>query len=351
MTAAGHCPSPLRKHLEDAMNGKLRRIWSLPGLVAVAAIAFSPLTANAQPQTSSSYPNRPIRLVVGFAPGGSNDILARVLAERLHKVLGQPVVVENKPGAGGATAASFVKGQEPDGYTLMVGASGAMVVGPAVSAQTPYDTARDFEPISILATFPLVLVVSADAPFKSLPDFIEWTKKNSSSANYASASPTFTLAFELLKLKTGATLQRVSYRGTNDAVVAVFSKQVTAAMTDTLPAMPLVQDGKLRALAVTAPVRLPQLPDVPTTAEAGVAGAEAIFWSGLFAPKGTPKDITARLEAEVHKVMQEEEVRQRLRTVATEAASNTSQEFAARIASELQSWSTVAKSANVQLDQ
>jgi tripartite-type tricarboxylate transporter receptor subunit TctC len=350
MTAADHRPSPLAQHLEDAMNGRLRS-WSLPGLVAVAAIAFSPLTGNAQPQASSSYPDRPVRIVVGFAPGGGNDILARLLAERLQKVLGQSVIVENKPGAGGATAASFVKGQDPDGYTLMVGASGAMVVGPAVSAQTAYDTRRDFEPISILATFPLVLVVSADAPFKSLPDFIEWTKKNPSSANYASASPTFTLAFELLKLKTGATLQRVSYRGTNDAVVAVLSRQVTAAMTDTLPAMPLLQDGKLRALAVTAPARLPQLPDVPTTAEAGVAGAEAIFWSGLFAPKGTPKDITARLQAEVHKVMQDEEVRKRLRTVATEAASNTSQEFAARIASELQSWSTIAKSANVQLDQ
>jgi tripartite-type tricarboxylate transporter receptor subunit TctC len=340
-----------RKYLEKTMNGRFRRARSLLGLAAAAVIALSLPAAKAQSQASSSYPDRPIRLIVGFAPGGSNDILARVLAERLHKVLGQPVIVENKPGAGGATAASFVKGQEPDGYTLMVGASGAMVVGPAVSAQTPYDTRRDFEPISILATFPLVLVVSADAPFKTLPDFIEWTKKNPSSANYASASPTFTLAFELLKLKTGATPQRVSYRGTNDAVVAVLSKQVTASMTDTLPAMPLLQDGKIRALAVTAPTRLPQLPEVPTTAEAGVAGAEAIFWSGLFAPKGTPKEITARLEAEVNKVMQEDEVRKRLQGLATQAVSSTSQEFAARIASELQSWSAVAKSANVQLDQ
>jgi tripartite-type tricarboxylate transporter receptor subunit TctC len=349
MTAAGHCLPPLRKYPEEIMKGRPRRTCSLLGLAAAAAIAFSPLSASAQ--SSSSYPNRPVRLVVGFAPGGSNDILARVLAEKLQKTLGQPVIVENKPGAGGATAASFVKSQEPDGYTLMVGASGAMVVGPAVSAQTPYDTMRDFEPISILATFPLVLVVSADAPFKSLPDFIDWTRKNPSSANYATASPTFTLAFELLKLKTGATLQRVSYRGTNDAVVAVLSGQVTAAMTDTLPAMPLIQDGKLRALAVTASARLPQLLDVPTTAQAGVHGAEAIFWTGLFAPKGTPKDITARLEAEVRKVMQEEEVRRRLQTVATEAASSTSQELTARIVSELQSWSAVAKSANVQLDQ
>jgi tripartite-type tricarboxylate transporter receptor subunit TctC len=342
---------PLLRILERTMNERFRRARSLLSLAAAVAIALPLLTARAQSQ-ASSYPDRPVRLVVGFAPGGSNDILARVLAERLQKVLGQPVIVENKPGAGGVTAASFVKSQEPDGYTLMVGASGAMVVGPAVSAQTtPYDTRRDFEPISILATFPLVLIVPADAPFKSLPDFVEWTKKNSSSANYASASPTFTLAFELFKLKTGATVQRVSYRGTNDAVVAVLSKQVTASMTDTLPAMPLLQDGKIRALAVTAPARLPQLPDVPTTAEAGVAGAEAIFWSGLFAPKGTPKEITARLEAEVQKVMQEDEVRQRLRSLATEAVSSTSQEFAARIAADLQSWGTVAKSANVQLDQ
>ena len=134
-------------------------------------------------------------------------------------------------------------------------------------------------------------------------------------------------------------------------MVAVLSKQVTAAMTDTLPAMPLIQGGKLRALAVTASARLPQLPDVPTTAQAGVAGAEAVFWTGLFAPSGTPRDIIARLEAEVQKVMRDAEVRQRLEALATEAASSSSQELAARIASELQSWSTVAKSANVQLDQ
>lgn len=331
------------------MVRRIRHRWPLSALAALAAIV-SPITTLQAQSPAPSYPSQTIRLVVGFAPGGSNDILARLVAEKLNKAFGQSVIVENKPGAGGALAAGFVKTQPPDGYTLLVGASGAMVVGPAISAQTPYDTLRDFEPVSLLGTFPLVLTAAADAPFKTLGDLVEWSKKNPASANYASASPTFTLAAELLKLKTGATIQRVTYRGSNDAVMAVLSNQVTAAITDPLPAIPMIQDGKLRALAVTAPTRLPELPDVPTMAQSGVSGAEALFWTGLFAPKNTPKEITTRLEAEIRKIMNDTEVRQRLRMLATDATSSSSEEFAERIKSDLQAWSAVAKAANVQLD-
>lgn len=297
--------------------------------------------------SQSGYPMRPLRVIVGFAPGGSNDIIARLLADKLSKSFGQTVIVENKPGAGGGIAAAFVKSQPADGYTLLVGASGAMVVGPAIGMPAQYDTLTDFEPVSLLGTFPLVLIVHADSPAKSIGELVTWSKANSSAANYATASPTFTLAAELFKLKTGATLQRVSYRGSNDAVLAVLGNQVSAAMIDPLPAIPLLKDGKIRALAVTSPARLPELPQVPTMTEGGIVGAEAIFWTGLFVPKATPKEIVSRLQTEARAAMRDSEVVQRLRTLATEATSNSPAEFSDRIKADLGMWADVAKKANV----
>jgi len=313
------------------------------GLLSPALFAA---TAAAQP-AGAAYPNRAVRLVVGFPPGGGNDIIARLLADKLSKSLGQTVIVENKPGAGGAVAAAFVKSQPADGYTLMVGASGAMVVGPAIGTPATYDTLADFEPISILGTFPLILSVNAESPHRTLADLVAWSKANPTNANYASASPTFTLAAELLKLKTGAPLQRVSYRGSNDAVLAVLGGQVTAAMTDPLPAIPLLKDKKLRALVVTSAARLAELPDAPTMAEAGIDGAEAVFWSGLFAPKNTPAEIVSRIALDVKAAMQDADVRERLRALATDATSSSPAEFTARIGSELKAWNSVAKTANV----
>jgi tripartite-type tricarboxylate transporter receptor subunit TctC len=325
-----------------------RRELLCGGLLALTMPALT--TVAAAQSAAGSYPNRPVKLVVGFAPGGGNDIIARLLADKLSKSLGQPVIVENKPGAGGASAAAFVKAQSADGYTLMVGASGAMVIGPAIGAPAEYDSLKDFQPISILGTFPLVLSVNAESPHKTLADLIAWSKANPGSANYASASPTFTLATELLKLKTGAPLQRVTYRSSNDSVLAVLANQVTMAMTDPLPAIPLLRDGKLRALAVTSPSRLPELPDVPTMAEAGITGAEAEFWSGLFAPKNMPPEIVSRLEADVKAAMQNQGLRERLRSLATNPASNSPAEFTERIATELKVWGAVAKTANVTIE-
>jgi tripartite-type tricarboxylate transporter receptor subunit TctC len=317
----------------------------------LSALIMPMLTTVAVAQSAAgSYPSRPVRLVVGFAPGGGNDIVARLLADKLGKSLGQPVIVENKPGAGGAVAAAFVKAQPADGYTLLVGASGAMVIGPAVGTPVAYDSILDFEPISILGTFPLVLSVNAESPHKTLADLIAWSKANPTIANYASASPTFTLATELLKLKTGASLQRVTYRSSNDAVLAILANQVTTAMTDPLPAIPLLRDRKLRALAVTSVSRLTELPDAPTMAEAGIDGAEAEFWTGLFAPKNTPRDIVSRIELEVKAAMQDRDVRERLHSLATEATSCSPAEFTERITTELKAWGSVAKAANVAVE-
>ena len=326
----------------------LRRHIVCGGLLALIVMPL--LAPVAAAQSAAGYPSRPVKLVVGFAPGGGNDIIARLLADKLSRSLGQPVVVENKPGAGGAVAAAFVKAQPPDGYTLLVGASGAMVIGPAVGTPVGYDTASDFEPISTLGTFPLVLSVNAESPHKTLAELVAWSKTNPAIANYASASPTFTLATELLKLKTGASLQRVTYRSSNDSVLAILANQVTTAMTDPLPAIPLLRDHKLHALAVTSASRLAELPDVPTMTEAGIVGAEAEFWSGLFAPKNTPREIVDRLESEVRAAMQDRDVRERLRSLATDAASCSPAEFAERIRTELKAWGSVAKAANVTLE-
>lgn len=295
----------------------------------------------------SNYPTRPLRVIVGFAPGGSNDIIARLLADRLSKSFGQTVIVENKPGAGGGLAAAFVKSQPADGYTLLVGASGAMVVGPAIGMPSQYDTLNDFEPVSILGTFPLVLIVNADSKVKSIGELVTWSKANAAAANYASASPTFTLAAELFKMKTGANMQRVSYRGSNDAVLAVLGNQVAAAMIDPVPAIPLLKDGKVRALAVTSKSRLAELPEVPTMTEGGIVGADAIFWTGLFVPKSTPKEIVTRIEAEARAAMKDPNVVQRLQSLATDAAGSSSAEFSDRIKADLSLWSDVAKKANV----
>src|SRR4051812_8495117 len=168
--------------------------WLLKLAVLGAVVATAAPVALAQ---GDGYPNKPLRIIVGFAPGGSNDIVARLLAEKLSKSLGQPAIVENKPGAGGAVAAAFVESQPADGYTLLVGASGAMAGGPAIGAPATYDTLADFEPVSVLGTFPLVLLVNAESPHKTLKDFVTWSKANPSASNYGSASPTFTLATEL----------------------------------------------------------------------------------------------------------------------------------------------------------
>lgn len=314
---------------------------------ALSALAIACFALSQQAHAQAVYPDRTIKLIVGFAPGGSNDIIARLLAEKLQTAMGQPVIVENRPGAGGSTAAGYVKSLPPDGYNLLVGASGAMVVAFALAANLTYDTLADFEPISVLGTFPVVLIVAADGPLKTAKDLATWSIANPSLANYASVSPTFTLAAELYKLKTGATMQRVSYRGSADSVLAVMSKQVTAAVTDTLPAMPLIKDGQIRALAVTTTKRLTALPDVPTMEEAGVSGADATFWTGLFAPKGTSSAILKLLQGHIQTAMAADDVRQKLSALATDAGSSNSDQFAELIKADLEKWKSVAKAANV----
>ena len=200
-------------------------------LAALCSSFFAPVPALAQVE----YPNRPIRIVVGFTPGGGNDIIARVFGQKLSESLGQPVIIENKPGAGAILATEYVARSAPDGYTLLVGASGAMVINPAVYEKLNYDTMRDFKPVSELGSFPLILIVNAKSPFKSLADLVAYAKANPDKANYSSSSAAFQLATELFKQKTGVPMQMIPYKGANDSVTAVISGEVTATIADAGP--------------------------------------------------------------------------------------------------------------------
>jgi tripartite-type tricarboxylate transporter receptor subunit TctC len=317
--------------------------------VALAALCLSlldRLPAAAQAQ----YPDRPIRIVVGFTPGGGNDIIARVFGQKLSESLGQPVIIENKPGAGAILATEYVARSAPDGYTLLVGASGAMVINPAVYEKLNYDTMRDFKPVSELGSFPLILIVNAKSPFKSLADLVAYAKANPDKANYSSSSAAFQLATELFKQKTGVPMQMIPYKGANDSVTAVISGEVTATIADAGPVTSQVNGGNARALAVAAPTRAESLPDVPTMKEAG-ADVEAVLWSGIFVPAATPPEIVAKLEAEFIRIARLPDVVSRLKLLNIDSVGNSSEEFSRIIAADLERWKAVARAGNIKMAQ
>jgi tripartite-type tricarboxylate transporter receptor subunit TctC len=320
--------------------GKLLMVISA-GLLAVA----SPLHAADE---SDRYPTRAIHIIVGFTAGGGNDLIARIIGQKLSEGLGQPVVIENKPGGGAIVATEYVARAAPDGYTLLVGASGAMVINPAVYAKLQYDTVRDFIPVSELGSFPLILIVNASSPFNSLADLVAFARQNPDKANYSSASAAFQLATELFKQKTGAPMQMIPYKGANDSVVAVIAGEVTATIADAGPVSGQISGGKVRALAVAAPRRMAEMPDVPTMKEAG-ADVEAVLWSGIFAPKDTPPAIVRKLEAEFTRIARLPDVVAKLKALNIESVGNTSEEFSKIITSDLERWAAVARAGNIRI--
>jgi len=322
------------------------KIFSRVALTAVVLTGFGLVPASAQ----VDYPTRPIRIVVGFTPGGGNDIIARVVGQKLQESLGQPVIIENKPGAGAILATEYVARSAPDGYTLLVGASGAMVINPAVYEKLSYDTMRDFKPVSELGSFPLIMIVNAGSPFKSVADLVSYAKANPDKANYSSSSAAFQLATELFKQKTGAPMQMIPYKGANDSVTAVISGEVTATIADAGPVTSQVSGGMARALAVAAPKRAESLPDVPTMKEAG-ADVEAVLWSGIFVPAATPPEIVSKLEAEFIRIARMPDVISRLKLLNIDSVGNSSEEFSRIIAADLERWKSVARAGNIKMSQ
>jgi tripartite-type tricarboxylate transporter receptor subunit TctC len=328
----------------------LRRRVRAAGLLTFAMIAGVGGAACAQTDPAANYPNKTIKIVVGFAAGGGNDIIARIIGLKLQDDFGQSVIVENKVGAGGSLAALSVMAAPPDGYTLLVGASGAMSIIPAISVRPPYATLKDFAPISNLASFPLILAIYPSHPAKTVQELVAWTKANPDKANYATASSAFTLATELFKLRTGAPGTAIPYKSSNESLVSVIGRQSLFAIADPPPTTPQVKGGQLRALAVTSSTRLEDLPDVPTMAEAGVSGMEVGLWSGVFAPAATPPGIIRKLETELRKIMQMADVKGQFKAMATPTVGSTAAEFARLIDSETKMWAEVGRVANVRLE-
>src|ERR1700730_1745052 len=297
MMAKPRCCTFTSRRFKGSRSMKVARRRFCLALVAVTAIGCQAALAQEDP---AKYPTKPIHIIVGFSAGGGNDIIARVYGQKLSESLGQPVIIENKPGGGAIVATEYVAKSAPDGYTLLVGASG-MAINPAVHARLPYDSIRDFVAVSELASFPLILIVNPSWPIKSVAELVAYAKANPDKANYASSSASFQLVTELFKQKTGAPMQVIPYKGANDSVMAVVSGQVTATIADAGPVSGQLKSGLLRALAVAAPKRMEDFPDVPSMKEAG-ADVDAVLWSGIFVPKTTPALIVGKLEAELMRI-------------------------------------------------
>jgi len=316
------------------------------GLIAFTAIAVASAAAQEDP---SKYPTRPIHIIVGFTAGGGNDIIARIFGQKLSESLGQPVIIENKPGGGAIVATEYVAKSAPDGYTLLVGASG-MAINPAVYAKLPYDSVRDFVAVSELASFPLILIVNPSSPIKSVAELVAYAKANPDKTNYSSSSASFQLVTELFKQRTGAPMQVIPYKGANDSVMAVISGQVTATIADAGPALSQVLGGQARALAVAAPKRMEELPDVPTLKEVG-ADVDAVLWSGLFAPRDTPPAIVKKLEGEIMRIARSPDVTARLKPLGILPVGNSSEQFGRVLASDIARWGEVARAGNIRIEQ
>jgi tripartite-type tricarboxylate transporter receptor subunit TctC len=313
-------------------------------LLTSAAAAFS-LAASAQ----ESYPNKPIRIVVGYAAGGGNDIIVRVMTPELSKGLGQPVIVENKAGAQSIIAAEFVAKQPADGYTILMGPSGPMTINPATYSKLPYDPVRDFTPISMICSFPLLLVVDPKLPVKSVKELIDYAKANPGKSNYASSAGIFQVASEMFKQRTGTKIEMITYKSSGESAQSVISGQVMMTLIDPPPVSGPLKSGTVRGLAVTSPQRHPSWPELPTLKEAGV-DMEVPVWTAFFAPARTPPAIVARLQKEVARVVQTPEVKERFAGMGLDPVGGSSEDLGKQVASDIQKWTAVAKAANIKND-
>jgi len=305
---------------------------------------------SAPSMAQESFPSKPVHIVVGFAAGGGNDIIARVVAPKMSEGLGQPVIIENRPGAQNIIAAEYVAKAAPDGYTLLMGPSGAMTMNPAIYSKLPYSPLKDFIPISMIGDFPLILVVGAALPVKSVKELIEYARANPAAVNYSASAAPFQLAAELFNQKTGTKFAYIPYKSSGESVNAVMSGQVTITITDPPPVIGPIKGGRVRALAVTASKRDPAWPEVPTLAEAGGPDVEIRLFTGFHAPAGTPRAIVDRLQQEVARVVKIPEIRERLDQMSIVPSGNTSEEFRAIIARDIDKWTAVAKAANIKVN-
>jgi tripartite-type tricarboxylate transporter receptor subunit TctC len=327
------------------MRRFLALLCALGGALAACALV-------APGAVAQDFPSRPMKIIVPFAPGGSTDVMARMMAEGLGSRFHQSVVVENRPGAGGNIGADVVAKAPPDGYTLVMGSIGTHATNSLIYSQMPYDTAKDFEPVTQVARVTLVLVVHPSLPVHSVQDLIALLRKEPGKYNYASGGVGASqhLAAELFEYMTRTRMIHVPYKGSAGALSDLLSGRVPIMFADLPLVLAHIQQGKLRALAVADAQRSPALPSVPTVAEAGVPGYEATAWYGLFAPAHTPAPIVARLQSEVAAILQEPDVRKRMTELGATPVGSTPQQFRAFQSAEIKRWKEVVDSAHIRME-
>jgi tripartite-type tricarboxylate transporter receptor subunit TctC len=313
-------------------------------LLAIVALCAAATSAFAQ-----GYPSKPIRIVVGFPPGGGNDIIARMVGAKMQEAWGQPVVIDNKPGANSIIAAEFVAKSAPDGYTLLVNATGGMSVNPVLYAKLPYDSLRDFVAISMVGSFPLVLVVHPSVPANSVQELVAYARANPGKLNYSSGSTAFQVASEMFKQMTGTDVRHIPYKGSAASITAVIAGDVQMTIVDTPPLVPQIKAGRVKALGVTSAKRSASMPEVPALAET-VPGYEMVLWIGVFAPAGTPGEVASKLNAEVVRIVKLPEVRATLDAMGVEPLGNTSAQMAEWIRRETAKYGPVVKAANIKAE-
>ena len=322
-------------------------------LIVASALAALQMPASAQPDAAAGYPNKPIRLILGFAAGGGTDLLARIVQPKLSDILGQPVIVENRTGAGGRLAVEHVQSQPADGHTFAIGAIGQLAVATAIyPGKLSFHPTRTLMPITMLGSYPLVLSGPVNGEIKTVADLVAFGKANPDKSNYPTSSPAFTIASELFKLKTGMPGQPIPYRSTNEMLLSVVGGQTLFAFPDSGVVVPMVQGGKVRALAVGRATRIPELPDVPTLTEAGRGDVDLkTQWIGAFLVAGTPAPIASKLETALRQALVDPGVRERIRGITYFPEGGPAQEFRARIDGDIQVFTDVVKAANLKFEQ
>ena len=326
------------------------REWT--GWLEVRALAALALMCCASGVAAQAYPARPVRIVVPFPAGGGADFMARVVGQKLGDALGQTFVVDNRAGAAGVIGTEMVAKSAPDGYTLLLGTTGTHATNPAVLASVPYDSVRDFAPISIFSNAPFVLCVHPSLPVKNVRELIAFAKKHPGELTYGSSGvgSSTHLGFELFALNAGIKIRHIPYKGLPLAMIDLVAGN-TSLVFDSIPsAAPHIKSGRVRVLAIGSPQRSPSLPDVPTVAESGLPGYEMGSWYGLFAPAATPKEVVQRLAAETVKASTSADMRARFAGAGTDSLGLSAEESAALLAREIERWSKVARQAQIKAE-
>ena len=316
----------------------------------LAALAVA--LAAATPSFAQDWPNRPIKMLVGFAPGGGTDVVARLIAQKLTESLGQPVIVENRAGATGTIAAEAVARATPDGYTILMGHVNSNAIAPMLFKKLAYDAVTDFQPVTYVGYVPNILVVHPSVTAKTVPELITELKASPGKMSYASSGVGSTqhLAGEMFQLLTGTKMVHIPYKGSGQAITDLIAGQVQMNFDTMPPVLPHIQSGRIRALAISTPARLPQLPDLPTFVESGITGFDVTNWYGVFAPAKVPKDIINRLSAEINKAMQDPATRTKLVEIGTQLGGGTPVEFEAFLKSELTKYGKLGKDAKISIE-